>query len=110
MAETSNCCCPSFRFFISQDRPLWGERSRNPALSVVILRQKKPSLAKSKRSAELEWSYASRAPKHLRKVARARVAHLQRNLDDALFRFTEELLGASNSLTRDKLQRRHAGG
>jgi hypothetical protein len=42
-------------------------------------------------------------------MARARVAHVERDLDQAARRFADELLCTGDAFPRNETQRRHAG-
>src|SRR5689334_17766989 len=80
---------------------------RNP--SQAILRRLSGFCGKLKRAAELGWRDSDNPPEHLREMAWAGVANVEAHIDKAARGFTNQLLGARDSLSRDELQRSHAG-
>ena len=76
--------------------------SRDPAQPNAILREKVSRL--SQRATELHWRHADDTPEDLSKMARARVADFECDLDETSGGFTDELLSANDTLTLDELQ------
>src|SRR5271165_3295507 len=118
MAETSRLLFPSLRFCIflmsfadapESFRREWnmGHRtrrfSRDHAQPVAFLRKKR--VGPTSRCGTRR--HANHTPEDLSKMARARVSDFESNLDDAARRFADELLGASDPLSPNELQRRH---
>ena len=59
-------------------------------------------------AAELRRRYTNHTPEHLSEMARARVAHVKRDLNQAARRFADELLRMGDAFARNETQRRHA--
>src|SRR2546423_15373400 len=74
--------------------------------SAFLRKKEKPSLSEG--ATKLRRRHACNAPKYFSEIARAGIADVQSNLDQAARSFTNELLGARDSLPRHKLQRRHS--
>src|SRR5206468_8928770 len=62
------------------------------------------------RVAELTWRDANHASKYLSEMARARIADIQRDLNQAARGFPDELLCVRDPFARHELQWRHTGG
>jgi hypothetical protein len=60
-------------------------------------------------TAEFRRRHSDHTPEHLSEMARARVAHVERDLDQVARRFTDELLRTGDAFARNETQRRHAG-
>src|SRR6201988_545293 len=57
--------------------------------------------------AELRGSHADRPSKYLSEMARTRIAHFERDFDEAAGRFADQSLRSQHSLSGYKLKRRH---
>lgn len=77
--------------------------------SHAILRRLSGFCGKLKRAAELGWRDSDNPSEHLCEMAWAGVANFEAHIDKAARGFTNQLLGARDSLSRDELQRSHAG-
>src|SRR5271165_2551882 len=80
--------------------------SRDPAQPIAILREKLAALLQ--RATELRWRHADDTPEDLGKMARARVADFERDLDETPGGFADEFLSANDTLSLDELQWRHS--
>jgi hypothetical protein len=122
MAETSKLLFPSLRVFILLMFDVINVRlndsgvalsiahrarlgSRDRVQPIAILREKVSRL--SQRITELRWRHADDPPEDLGKMARARVANFERDLDETPGGFADKLLSANNTLSLDELQWRH---
>jgi hypothetical protein len=72
-------------------------------------REQNPKISLLELTAVLRRRHTDDTPEHLSEMARARIAHIERNLNQAARRFADELLRTGDTFARDETQRRHPG-
>src|SRR5271165_3474866 len=86
-----------------------GKKHRWESASLKPAREQNPKICLLELTAELRRRHTDDTPEHLSEMARARVAYVERDLDQAARRFADELLRTGDAFARNETQRRHAG-
>jgi hypothetical protein len=86
-----------------------GKKHRWESASLKPAHEQNPKICLLELTAELGRRHTNHAPEHLSEMARARVAHIECDLDQAPRCFADELLGVGDAFARNEAQWRHAG-
>ena len=77
---------------------------------ILAEKRKSCSLSLLEGVSELRWSHAHRPPKYMSEMARTSVADFERDFDEAVGCFADQLLRLQHALPGHELQWRHPSG